>query len=290
MECVLNGQFNTKELAWSTNTKEILAVYFGLRSFEQYFHGKLVLVMSDSTTAISVVCKMGSMESLLHDQLAQDIWNFARNSGIWLHITYIPGKANTDSDIRSRQFNKNTEWELPLEIFQMLQTHFRDHGPFVIDLFALRLNYKIIPYYSFIPDLFTAHVDAFLISWSNKYSLYAYPPFSVLTRTLQKIRTDKVTVMLVFPLWPTQPWFNHLLQLLITGIVLLPRKPLIFLPWKPKEYHQLLNHVRLCSTILSPEPAKRQKFLQQLPNSYNKTFPHLNNREVELGLQNGVLL
>ena len=86
-----NGQFTPEEFEWSTNTKEILAVYFGLCCYEKYFHDKLVLAMSDSTTAISIVCKMGSMDSLLHDQLAKDIWNFAQNSGIWLDIMDIPG-------------------------------------------------------------------------------------------------------------------------------------------------------------------------------------------------------
>ena len=179
--------FTPTEAQLSTNSQEILAVYYGLRSFVQDFKGKHILCMSDSTTAVSVIRKFGSMNSPVHDQLAKNIWEFAAQHGIWLSITHLAGRLNHDSDLASREFSTTTEWAVTQSIFDTLCHRFRAFGPFVIDLFASRLNYKIKPYYSWIPDPYSTHVDAFTISWSSPYSLFAHPPFSLWTKVVRKV-------------------------------------------------------------------------------------------------------
>ena len=57
-------------------------------------------------------------------------------------------------------------------------------------------------------------VDAFYISWRD-IKFYSFPPFSVLSRVLSKIKPDNASGILVVPLWPTQPWFPVMLDLLI---------------------------------------------------------------------------
>ena len=89
-----NGHFDPVEQQHSTNTKELLAVLYGLRSFASYFPNQHVLCMTDSVTAVSVAKNMGSMESLTHDTKAQQIWQFAFENGIWLSVTFIPGHLN----------------------------------------------------------------------------------------------------------------------------------------------------------------------------------------------------
>ena len=137
-----NGQFSTLEQSYTVNTKELLAVLYGLRSFATYFPNQHVLCMSDSITAVSVVRDMGSMTNLLHDTIACKIWEFAYQHSIWLSTTYLPGKLNFESDFYSRERNKNTEWALPQQVFDALVTKFRSFGPVIIDLFASRLNKK----------------------------------------------------------------------------------------------------------------------------------------------------
>ena len=64
------------------------------------------------------------------------------------------------------------------------------------DLFASRLNYQISSYCSWHGDPNSAHVDAFTMNWSS-INFYAFPPFSLLPRCLQKISQDKAQGILI---------------------------------------------------------------------------------------------
>ena len=160
-----NGQFSTLEQSYSINTKKLLAVLYRLRSFVTYFTNQHVLCMSESITAVSIVCDMGSMTNLLHDTIACEIWEFAYQHGIWLSTTYLPGKLNFKSDFYSREMNKNMEWALPQQVFDALVTKHRSFGPVITDLFASHLKYKLKPYMSWGPDPYCCHVDVFTMKW-----------------------------------------------------------------------------------------------------------------------------
>ena len=83
-----------------------------------------------------------------------------------------------------------------------------------IDLFATRLNHKVNKYISWKPDPFAMAVDAFTVNW-NGYTPYIFPPFSLIAKILQKIEMDQVQdVIMIVPLWTTQPWFSKLLRML----------------------------------------------------------------------------
>ena len=69
----VNGHFSLKELPLSINTKETLAIWYGLRSHRELLKKKHILIQSDSTTAISYVKKFGGMQSELRDKIARDI-------------------------------------------------------------------------------------------------------------------------------------------------------------------------------------------------------------------------
>ena len=267
------GQFSLLEAPHSTNTKEIYAVLFGLQAHWRYLQNQHILIMSDSTTAISVIKNMGSMDSLIHDRLAQETWHFAESKGIWISMTYIPGKANIESDEGSRVFNENTEWALPQQIFDKLIHHFRSSGPVITNLFASRLNFKLKPYISWGPDPFSVHVDAFTIQWNSPYTYYAYPPFSIIPRVLKKVHQDQATVLLVFPFWSTQMWFTTLMSMLVSSIVVLPEDPPIFLPFRPDFRHPMTSKVRLCSAIVSGRVSKQTTFLKSLHNLSSTANP-----------------
>ena len=264
-----NGPFTLEEASYHINTKEILAVYYGLQSFANQFQNHHVLCMSDSTSAVGVLKKMGSMDNIIHDRLAREVWEFAKSINVWLSMTYLPGKLNSESDFGSRHFSDVTEWSVPQYVFNDMVNHFKGLGfpPVVLDLFASRLNYKVFPYYSWNPDPFCAHVDSFTVRWHSPYLLYAYCPFSVLPLLLQKITQDGPTVLTVFPLWSQQMWFNKLLSMLVSHIVLLPDPPGVFLPSDPSRTHPMLKNLRLCAAILSGNRDAQQKFLSKLPTS-----------------------
>ena len=57
------GRFLPAEQQFSINTKECLAIYYGVRSFVNILHNKHVRIRTDNTTAVSAVLKMGSSSS-----------------------------------------------------------------------------------------------------------------------------------------------------------------------------------------------------------------------------------
>ena len=91
---------------------------------------------------------------------------------------------------------------LSAPIFQRIVALF---GKPDIDLFASRLNAQVKDYVSWKPHPMAKFVDAFTIDWSQ-FFFYAYPPFCLVSRCVQKI--------LVIPLWTTQPYFTAVLSLL----------------------------------------------------------------------------
>ena len=234
--------------------KELLAIYYSLHSFISYFHGNHILIRSDSTNAVSYIQNMGGMGNSKMNALAIDIWQFAIDNNLWISASFIPGRDNTDADTGSRLLNIRTEWSLPVPVFNTIC--FRLFTP-TIDLFASRLNAKLDRYYSWTPDPYCVNVDAFMCDWSNE-SPYLFPPFVLLGRVLQKITSDRVRrAILVFPLWPSQHWFPHLLQMLTSPIYLLPEHPSIFLPWEtiptphPLQSSLLLAAAQISSPHLS---------------------------------------
>ena len=116
-----------------------------------------------------------------------------------------------------------------------------------IDLFASRLNYRLKPYVSFKPNPRAIAVDAFTLQWSQ-YLFYAFPPFSMIMRILQKINRDQATALLVVPSWPTTAWWPVLTKMLIKEPLLIPsRKNTLILPQDPNAVHPYSN--RCCCSF-----------------------------------------
>jgi hypothetical protein len=86
-----------------------------------------------------------------------------------------------------------------------------------MDLFASRLNYKVIPFCSYQPDPLAHIIDAFTVPWSG-FLGYAFPPFCLLGRVLQKIVQDKALVIVVAPDWPTKSCYTLFRRLQISQI------------------------------------------------------------------------
>ena len=162
-----------------------------------------------------------------------------------------------------------------MKIFRQICVYFE----FVqkIDLFASRLNNRLKRYYSYSPDPKCEHVDAFTLRWSE--DSYAFPPFIVLTRTLQKIEQDGITALLIAPYWPTQPYFSNLMRLSITQPFLLPGPPPLFLPWDREAVHPNSRNLHLISVMVSREQSKHKNSvtLWQTKSLRTTLHPHKNN-------------
>ena len=96
-------------------------------------------------------------------------------------------------------------------------------GPFEIDLFASRLNFKIPRYASWTPDPDAKLVNALFMQWDKHF--YAFPPFSPIATCLRKMEEDQAAGVILVPIWQTQPCFTTLLHLFLPKLNHLVTQP-----------------------------------------------------------------
>ena len=137
-------------------------------------------------------------------------------------------------------------------------------GPCQLDLFATRLNHQLNRYLSWKPDPFAMATDAFCISWKDKGG-YAFPPFALIGRCLQKVREERATLVLVAPTWSAQAWYPALLELLISDPLLLPkRKDLLTDPFN--RFHPM-EDLQLAAWKVSGDSTMIWEYQRGLPSS-----------------------
>ena len=133
---------------------------------------------------------------------------------------WIPSHLNTVADWESRNVRDSSEWKLCPKTFRLLCHRWGSPG---VDLFASRISHQLEKYVSWKPDPFCVGVDAFCQNWDRFYP-YAFPPFCLITRVLRQTVAQKVDRMIIIaPIWPTQPWYPRLLSMLVDTPVLLPQ-------------------------------------------------------------------
>ena len=128
------------------------------------------------------------------------------------------------------------------------------------------LNAQVETYVSWRPQPMAKFVDAFSIEWSQ-FFFYAFPPFCLIPRCVQKIIHDQASRILVIPRWTTQPFFTAVL-------ILLTDMPLILKPSAQNLVHPTLSsphplnqRLDLLVCKLSGNPYNTQGFHQTLLKS-----------------------
>ena len=260
----VGGQWTEDESQNHINYLEILACFLTLKAFCSQIKNCHVKTMIDNTTAVSYINSMGG-RSLTCNQITRELWVWCANHGIWLSAARIPGKDNVLADKASREKHSDTEWKLNPELFDSIVTLW---GPVSVDLFASRLNYQLKPFVSWRPDPEAMAIDAFSLDWRELY-FYAFPPFSLITRVLQKVEQDQSQGIIIVPMWNTQVWFPRLLHLLIDFPVTLPKGPrTLLLPFNQEKAHPLHKKLTLLACKLSGIPSQQEAFRKKLPKSY----------------------
>lgn len=240
-----NGKWKITEKEHHINYLELLAVFLGLKSFLKNDSNCAILLRVDNTTAISYVNRMGGIQFPHLNNLTRNIWQWCERRNISLFASYVNTKENC-ADAESRKINPDTEWELSHDAFQVITQLF---GFPDVDLFASRSNAKCEVFISWKPDPDALTVDAFTINWKSGY-FYAFPPFSLILKCLRKIIDDEATGILVFPHWPSQPWFPLLHNLRVSKIHFFkPNKSLLqshFREHHPLHANLTLGVAKLC--------------------------------------------
>lgn len=140
------------------------------------------------------------------------------------------------SPMNSRADNDASDWKLCPRVFYQINKLW----PVKLDLFASAWNSQLDSFISWKPQPDASAVDAFSVSWKNRFA-YAFPPFSMIARCLNKIMREKSEIVLVAPVWPGQPWYPLLLELTFDVPRILPSS------------HQLLT-----SPLGAPHPLSDQ--------------------------------
>ncbi len=215
------GRWTEVESESHINVLELTAILFALKAQFRFITDSHIRVYTDNMTAKLCIENQGSVRSEQCNEVTRDIWNWAMERNNWITMAHVPGVLNVAADEESRQFHEDNEWKLKPRLFKDICNRF---GMPDIDLFASRLNYQLKPFCSWLPDPEAEVIDSFSISWQDTFG-YAFPPFALIPRVLQKIRLEKAEIILIVPKWQTQPWFNLLRKLLVTEpfeIILFP--------------------------------------------------------------------
>ena len=227
----------------------------------------------DNTTTIAYVNKMGGAKRCLLDHYARHLWSWRLKRRITLRAKHIKGCLNTIADRESRAKLDTSDWHLNQNFFQTLMNRL---GQCTIDLFAGRTNHQLPRFFSYKPDPEAEAIDALAQPWAIEIG-YAFPPFTLIAKCLRKVIHEKATITLVCPVWPTQPWYVQLLQLVVDTPILLPIIPGLLTSPQGQE-HPLVSNKTL---VLAGWGVSGEIFLQK---AYQDKLQALSSlpREVQL--------
>ena len=200
---------DSRESSTSYNYLEFLAAFLAIKAFGKDWRDKVVLLHLDNTMVVSHInCKGGTTSPQLC-KLAITMWSWCISQNITLTAEHLPGHLNVTADQESWVVRDRCNWMLNPHVFQKIQENM---GPLEVDLFASHLTRQLPYFYSWRADPEAAATDAFMQDWSHLRG-FTNPPWCLISR-LSKVKAEGTQIVLVTPLWTTQPWFPVVLELL----------------------------------------------------------------------------
>lgn len=240
------GLWLQPEFSRHINFLELKAALLGLKCFTKNIRSRSILLRVDNTTALSYINRMGGVQYPELNQVTREIWQWCEKNDLWVFASYIKSDCNK-ADKSSRFLPVDCEWKLANYAYAKIVLEF---GTPEIDLFASRINKKCQKYISWEIDPESVNIDAFTVSW-KELKFYAFPPFALICKVLNKIIIDQAEGILVVPKWPSQPWypiFNDLAHL-SNIIEFQPNSALLSSPFR--SHHPLHKDLTLVAAVLS---------------------------------------
>lgn len=227
-----------------------MAAFHGLSQFATHLSNCEILLRVDNTTAVSYVNRMGGIRFPNLNKRAQKKLAVLRSPQL-VDIRIIPQieRKSGGGQRESRRLKPETEWSLSHSAFQSVVDTF---GMREIYLLASNFNYNCPRYISWFQDTQAVAIDAFTVDWAI-YNFYAFPPFNLIARVLQKLVRDAATGILVVPFWPSQPWYPEFMSLLVATPVIV--KPDFNLWTSHNRPHPLWRELTLVVGLLSGKPS-----------------------------------
>jgi len=204
------GSRTSQEQDMHINCLELLATELAMKSFLKGHRGVTVLLQLDNSTAVAYINNLRGTVSPVLTTMARSLWLWALEKDIMLSAQHIPGVLNTTADQESRVERNRSDWMLSPAVFKKVCQIL---GPLEVDLFASRLTHQLPRFFSWRPDPQAEAVDAFQQDWGQLKG-YANPPWCLVGRVLNKVRSQEAQLVLVAPVWRGQSWYPVLLGML----------------------------------------------------------------------------
>ncbi|KAK3099298.1 hypothetical protein FSP39_002298 [Pinctada imbricata] len=215
----IGGLWSIEEQQKHINALELMAGMFAIKAFAKGKSNLNILLKMDNRSSVAYINRMGGTKSDTLSDLAKEIWQWALSKNINISAVHIAGLTNIRADHASRHWEDPSDWALRKDLFREL---LRIFGPFEIDLFANRLNRQLPVYCSWKPDPEAVGTDAFTMDWTQMKRPYLFPPFCLIGKCLAKARMQMTTMLIVTPVWQSQPWYPTILRMCIASPILLP--------------------------------------------------------------------
>jgi len=259
-ELQTGGRWSLAETSHHINYLELLAAFLALQCFAKHSRGITIQMKLDNVTAVTYINKLGGAHSQALCQLALTIWDWCVQREVFLVAEHLPGKDNITADRESRSMKDRCDWMLNPWVFQQIH---RQMGPLQTDLFASRLTKQLPNFYSWRPDPEAIATDAFNQDWAQTRG-FANPPWCLIARCLSQIKRQKARVVIITPLWASQPWYPTILGMLEDYPRILPtREDLVILP-TGQEFIMNQGVPELVAWPISGNPLHHEEFLQTL--------------------------
>ena len=255
------GLWSEKESQDHINVLELRAAFFALKSFLPTQTNKVICLKLDNTTAVSYLNNLGGTHcpQLLH--LAIAIWGWCEKRPPISSGTAYPRQNQCGSGYRVPGETGSERLEDTTENHSSPYKRLHDRS------LCSRLTHQLKRYVSWRPDPSAVHNDAFTMDWSN-LKAYAFPPFNLIPSVLQKAKKEHATLVLVAPLWTTQPWWPLLIELIVDYPVYLGNNPKLLQDVSsPGAMHPLFPSLKLAVWRISGNVTKQWEFQKKLSNS-----------------------
>ena len=136
---------------------------------------------------------------------------------------YNINRETSSLNLRADWLSRKTspyEWKLHPKVFGYLDRLWGLHS---IDRFAALHNRQLPHYNSLYCDPEAEAVDCLAQDWRQENN-YVNPPFWLIPRVLQLIKSQKCEATVIAPWWPGQSWFRTIIQMSIDEPRVLPRQ------------------------------------------------------------------
>ncbi|KZS22093.1 Uncharacterized protein APZ42_010981 [Daphnia magna] len=181
------------------NELEILAAFHAVKSFAGSSSKIAIKLYLDNSTAVCYINKGGGTRSIGLSILANLLNSFCEERSISLEAFFLPGKFNVEADEESRAASDSSDWMLCRRSFQAIDNIWATD----VDLFSASWNHQHDRFISWRPQPGAWAVNAFSKNW-GEFKAYAFPPFSMISRCLAKVKAEEARLLLICPVWPSQ--------------------------------------------------------------------------------------